>query len=364
LNRAARADLAVDLAGVKLPNPFVLASGILGTHASLMHRAALAGAGAITAKSAGPEPRRGHPNPSCVDWGEGLLNAIGLANPGVESEVALLAETRARLAELGVPLIASVFGGTADDFGRAAAAVARAEPDMIELNISCPNVGSEFGEPFAASCDSAAAATASARREVGVPLIVKLAPNVPDIALIAEAVVDAGADALCAINTMPGMLIDPESGRPILSNRVGGVSGAALRPIAVHAVYHIAARVPVPIIGTGGVASIEDAVEMLSAGAAAVGVGSVVAREGPAAFTRLVTELEEWLASRDMTLDAVRGRAQGPGRAWPEPASQPPVPHVPDVPDVPDVPPPPAASTALSSRAAGASKGGVPSGHD
>jgi dihydroorotate dehydrogenase (NAD+) catalytic subunit len=140
------ADLSVWIAGVRLPNPLVLASGILGTHASLMARAAASGAGAVTAKSCGPVPRGGHVNPSCVDWGEGLINAIGLANPGAAAEVALLAETKAALAALGVPLIASLFADTVEHFARVAETLAAAGPDLLEVNISCPNVAAEFGD--------------------------------------------------------------------------------------------------------------------------------------------------------------------------------------------------------------------------
>jgi len=304
----------------------VLASGILGTHASLMERVARAGAGAITAKSAGPVPRGGHVNPSCVDFGPGLLNAIGLANPGALAEVALLAETRAALAPLGVPLIASIFADTVDNFARVAELVARAGPDLLEVNISCPNVGSEFGEPFAGSCDSAAAVTAAVTAAVGLPVVIKLAPNVPDIGRIAAAVVEAGADAICAINTMPGMLIDIESGLPVLANRTGGVSGPALRPIAVNAVYQIAGAVDVPIIGTGGVTSAADALELIAAGATAVGVGSAVYAGGVEVFARIRDDLAAWLAERNLTLAEVRGRAHR-AAAWPEPATPAPVPH-------------------------------------
>jgi dihydroorotate dehydrogenase (NAD+) catalytic subunit len=317
--------LAVELAGVRFANPFVLASGIIGTHASLMERAARAGAGAVTAKSAGPRPRRGHPNPSCFDFGEGLLNAIGLANPGAADEASLLRETAELLRPMGVPLIASVFGGTAAEFARAAERVAAARPDMIELNISCPNVGSEFGEPFAGDPASAGAVTSAVRKVVDIPIIVKLAPNVPDIGRIAVAVVDGGADAICAINTMPGMAIDPESGVPVLSNGAGGVSGGALRPIAVLAVYQVRAAVDVPIIGTGGVSTVEHAIELFSAGADAIGVGSAVYRHGPDVFGHLRVDLAAWLAERSLTLDEVKGRAHRVP-VWPERPSEPPVP--------------------------------------
>lgn len=319
-------DLAVTIAGVRLANPLVLASGILGTHASLMARVARCGAGAITAKSCGPYPRGGHVNPSCVDFGSGLLNAIGLANPGAEDEVALLAETKAALAPLGVPLIASIFADSVDNFARVAETLARAAPDLLEVNISCPNVHAEFGEPFAASASAAAAVTSAVRAAVDMPLILKLAPNVPHLGRIAQAVVAAGADAICAINTMPGLAIDVLSGQPVLANRSGGLSGPALKPIALFAVWQVAQAVDVPIIGTGGVMTGIDALEMISAGATAVGVGSAVYGAGPEVFGRIGTEMADWLSEHQCTLDEVRGRALRPA-AWPEAPSPAPVPQ-------------------------------------
>jgi len=318
-------ELPVEIAGVRLKRPLVLASGILGTHATLMERVARAGAGAVTTKSAGPSPRGGHVNPTCVDFGAGLINAIGLANPGAAAEVALVEQTRAALAPLGVPVIASLFADTVESFARVAETLAQAGPDLLEVNISCPNVASEFGEPFAASAESAAAVTAAVRAAVDIPVIVKLAPNVPSIGRIAAAVVDAGADAICAVNTMPGMVIEHESGLPVLANKTGGVSGPALRPIAVHAVYQIARAVDVPIIGTGGVSTGADALEMISAGATAVGVGSAVYYEGVGAFTAILSELAEWLEGHELTLDEIRGRAHRE-MTWPEPATPAPVP--------------------------------------
>lgn len=304
--------LACDIAGVRLRNPLVLASGIIGTHASLLARAGQAGAGAVTTKSCGPVPRQGHANPTVVDWGGGLINAVGLPNPGAEAEVEILRAAKARLNDLGVPLIASLFGGTVEEFGQVAEIVAGAAPDLIEVNMSCPNVRSELGEPFASSRASAAAVTRAVRAATELPMAVKLAPNVPDIAHIAQGVVEAGADAITAINTMPGMVIDIESGQPVLANKVGGISGPALKPVAVRCVYEIAAAVDVPIIGTGGVNTGADAIEMVMAGATAVGVGSAVYYRGVEAFGQILEELAAWLADHEYTgLDEVRGLAHG-----------------------------------------------------
>ena len=297
-------DLTTRFLEFTLPTPLVLASGIWGTTVSLLERAALAGCGAVTAKSCGPSPRAGHVNPSCLDWGHGLINAIGLANPGAAAEVELLAAAKGRLQPHGVPLIASIFAGPPEEFGTVAATVATAQPDLIEVNISCPNVHSEFGEPYAASAEAAAEVTGyvkDAVRGAGIPVIVKLAPNVPSIGRIARAVVAAGADALCVINTMPGMVIDAESGQPILANRSGGLSGPAIKPIALKCVYDVRKACPdTPIIGTGGVTTGRDAVEMLMAGATAVGVGSAVYYRGPAAITAIRDELAAWLDAHDV----------------------------------------------------------------
>jgi dihydroorotate dehydrogenase (NAD+) catalytic subunit len=305
--------LQTEFLGMLLPSPLVLASGVWGTTVSLLRRAAEAGCGAVTAKSCGPTPRAGHVNPSCLDWGHGLINAIGLANPGVEAEVALLAEARAQVEPLGVALIASLFAGPPAEFGTVAAIIAEARPHAIEVNISCPNVHSEFGEPYAGDAAAAAEVTRHVVRAVesaAIPVIVKLAPNVPGVARIARAVVDAGAAALCAVNTMPGMIIDAESGQPLLANRSGGLSGPALKPIALKVVYDLYRACPgVPIIGTGGVTSGVDAVEMLMAGATTVGVGSAVYYRGADGLTAIRDELAAWLASHQTTVSAVRGLA-------------------------------------------------------
>lgn len=306
--------LTTDFLGYQLSTPLVLASGIWGTTPDIMERAARLGCGAVTAKSCGPIPRAGHVNPSCLDWGAGLINAIGLANPGAEDEVDLLSQTKERLQALGVPLIASIFAGLAPEFGEVAATVAAAQPDMVEVNISCPNVGSEFGEPFAANPENAAEVTRyvkDALKGLGIPVIIKLAPNVPSIARIAVAVVEAGADALCVINTMPGMVIDIESGQPLLANRSGGLSGPAIKPIAVKCVYDVHKVCPeTPIIGTGGVTSGTDAIEMIMAGATTVGVGSAIYYGGGEAITNIATEIQEWMESHQITnLGEIRGRA-------------------------------------------------------
>jgi len=307
---AARVDLSCELAGVHLGNPVVLASGVLGTSADLLERAARCGAGAVTAKSCGPEERAGHPNPVALEWDGGVINAVGLTNPGADAEVTLLREAKQRLAPLGVPLIASIFAPTVAEYGHVAAVISQSEPDLIEVNISCPNVGDEFGTPFAGSVEAAAQVTAAVKAATRVPISIKLAPNVPSISRIARAVVEAGADAITAINTLPGMLIDAWAGHPVLANRVGGLSGWSLKPVALRCVAEIRQAVGVPIIGTGGVASGLDAAEMIMAGADAVGVGTAVWQRGPQVFALICDELRTFMNQAGYTdLRSMKGMA-------------------------------------------------------
>jgi dihydroorotate dehydrogenase (NAD+) catalytic subunit len=319
-------DLSVEIAGVRLSNPLVLASGIWGTTPELLERAARAGAGAVTAKTCTPAPRRGHRNPTALDWGHGMLNALGLPNPGAEEEAAMLAEARRRISLLGVPLIASIAADTIEGFAEAAAAVSRARPDLIEVNISCPNVAAEHGEMFAASPAAAAEATRAVKRATPIPCLVKLSPQVSDIAAVARAVAAAGADGITAVNTLPGMLVDPETGLPILANRTGGISGPALKPVALRCVYEVCAAVGIPVIGTGGIGTGMDALEMISVGATAVGVGTAVAAEGDGIFTRILDEMGGWMVTRGFdSLAVIRGRAHRAAPVRPE-TSPPPVP--------------------------------------
>ena len=304
------AALDVNFLGMHLKNPLVLASGILGTSPSLMERCGHEGAGGVTSKSCGPEPRAGHANPVALAWDGGVINAIGLTNPGAQAEVKFLRETKKRLRVMGVPLFASIFAPTVGQFAEVARVISEAEPDLIEINISCPNVGSEFGMPFSASVESAAAVVQAVRRAVQLPISLKLAPNVPNIGEIAHAAAEEGADAITAVNTMPAMLIDAHAAMPVLSNRTGGLSGPALKPIALRCVAEISSRVSTPIIGTGGVSSGLDAVEMIMAGATLVGVGSAVWRDGPAVFGRIAGELNEFMDQEGYSrIEALRGKA-------------------------------------------------------
>lgn len=283
--------LETDLCGMRMRNPFILASGIRDINSALLIRAAKEGAGAVTSKSVSLLPRAGHPNPTVVFHGGVMINAIGLSNPGIDAEIA---ELKLAKSGAGVPVIASVYGQSVDEFYELAYKISEAEPDMIELNISCPNVAHEC-RLFSADPSDAAAATASVKKATSIPVSVKLSPNVTDIAEIAMAVEKAGADCITAINTVGGMFIDPVARRPMLANKSGGLSGSLIRPVALKAIYDIRKRgVKIPIIGTGGVASGRDAAEMLCAGANAVGVGTAaMGREN--LFSALSSELEKFM---------------------------------------------------------------------
>jgi len=291
-------NVSVEIAGVSLRNPTVLASGILGTSADLLCRVAKCGAGAVTSKSCSLEARNGHSNPTVLDWGNGLINAVGLANPGVEEEVK---ELRKAVADAGVPVFASVFGKSAEEFAEVAARVAEAKPALIELNVSCPNVFGDArlgGRLFAFDAKMVARITEAVKNRVSVPVSVKLSPNAPDLKEVALAAEDAGADAITACNSFgPGMVIDVETGKPILSNRVGGVSGPAVKPLAVKCVYDVCSAVEVPVIATGGVTTGRDAVEMIMAGATAVGIGSAVYYRGVSVFARINAEIKAFMES-------------------------------------------------------------------
>lgn len=285
--------LQTNFLGIHLENPLVLASGILGTTGASLARVAGNGAGAVTSKSVWLKRHAGRPNPTVVNLGKGsLLNAVGLPHGGIE-EALVEFESFRRLSQK--PLFASIAASNLAEFGETAAAVAELKPDLIELNISCPNVKDEFGKPFACDVKQAAEATSIVKKAIGeIPLAVKLSPNVTNIAEIAKSVEAAGADAITAINTAgPGMAIDIETAQPILANKFGGLSGPAIRPIAVKAVFEIFAAVKIPIIGMGGVTNGRDAIEMLQAGATLIGIGSA-AKDGSEVFGKIAAEIAEF----------------------------------------------------------------------
>ncbi len=288
-------NLNVAFCGVDFENPLVLASGVLGvTAASLAHVIEL-GAGGITTKSMWRDPHPGHPNPTMFGTKEYFMNAVGLSDAGLVKGVQTMKELRERTS---APIIANIVAGKVEDFGAIAESIGELKPDVVEVNISCPNVESEFGKPFACSRVDAANVTKLVRDNVGnIPISVKLSPNVESIVDIAQSVVDAGANAITAINTVgPGMRWNIDLRTPILSNKVGGVSGPAIFPIAVKSVYDIHKALPnTPIIATGGVNSGRDALEIMMAGGTLVGVGTAIYYHGDATWKKFTDEMSAWL---------------------------------------------------------------------
>ena len=302
-------NINVDLCGARLKNPTIIASGILGVTGASMCYCAQNGAGAITTKSVSLKPRAGHANPTIITFETGMLNAVGLSNPGIDYESH---EVEYAIQHAGVPIIASVFGNSVDEFVELVKRMSelKPKPALIELDISCPNVHDEFGLQFACSATSAAEVTRAAKKVASVPLAIKLAPNVPSIAQIAREVEKAGADALTVINTIPGMVIDIKSRRPVLHNRSGGVSGPALKAVAVKCVYEAYEAVKIPIIGTGGITYGKDVVEMIMAGATTLGIGSAIYYRGVDVFQKVTAELRGFMEQEGYgSLKEMRGVA-------------------------------------------------------
>ena len=286
--------LSVNLSGVNLANPTMLASGILGYSAETLRTVVEGGAGAVVMKSVGLKPREGYANPTVVQVDCGLINAMGLPNPGIDEFVREIRETKVFLK---VPVIVSVYGFSEEEYAKVAKNAVDAGADAIELNVSCPHVretGSEIGQ----NPEVLSKVIRKVKAAVDRPVFVKLSPNVTDIVEIAENAAIAGADALTAINTVRAMAIDAETTMPILSNKVGGLSGSAIKPIAVRCVYDIYERVKVPIIGCGGIANWRDAVEFLLAGASAVQIGTIVAFKGPSVFNAVTRGIQAYMKKK------------------------------------------------------------------
>lgn len=288
------ANLSVKFCGVGFENPTVLASGILGVTASSLKNVIRNGAGGVTTKSIWMEEHPGHKNPTMFGTEHYFMNAVGLSDAGIEKA---LGETfpeynKDKLA----PVIASIVAAKISDFGELAEKITEADPDIIEVNISCPNVEDEFGKPFACDLLDAARVTEVVRARTKKPVIVKLSPNVSNIGEIAKACADKGADGFCAINTIgPGMVVDIDLRRPILTNKVGGVSGPGIKPVAVKCVHDVYKATGLPVIGTGGVMTGEDVIEMMMVGARLVGMGTMVYYRGAEGFGKVVEEMNKWM---------------------------------------------------------------------
>jgi len=280
--------LELNISELKLNSPLILASGILGVSYSTMKRLVDEGLGAITTKSIGPKPRKGYKNPSIVEVYPGtFLNSVGLGNPGIDNFITEIKEIK----KFKFPLIVSVFGNTVESYIKVALKAEQAGADAVEINISCPHaevasIGIDKNRTYAI--------VESMKKELKVPLFVKLNPNVTNLGEIALAAQKGGADAVVAINTIAAMKVDINTKRPILSHGSGGLSGKAIHPIAVKMVYDLYKILEIPIIGCGGASNWQDIIEFILVGASAVQVGTVL-HQGFDTITDIINGLKKFL---------------------------------------------------------------------
>ncbi|MBR3141249.1 MAG: dihydroorotate dehydrogenase [Methanobrevibacter sp.] len=286
--------LKTNICGVEFQNPLMLAAGILGSNASSMNWILKSGAGGVVSKSFSLNPHPGYVNPTTVGVYGGIINAIGLSNPGVEN----FKEELKKIERKNSVVIASIYGATPDEFSSLVEEV-QDFVDMIELNISCPHAMDGYGASIGQSCDLSHTIVSASKDAADVPIIAKLTPNVTDITEIAKTCEDAGADCLSLINTLgPGMKINIDVAKPVLSNKFGGMSGRAIKPIAVRNVYSVYEAVDIPLIGVGGIYSFEDVVEFIYAGARAVQIGTAIMDEGVEVFGNINKGLENFMSKK------------------------------------------------------------------
>jgi len=289
-------DLSVDLGGIRMANPVTVASGTFGYGKEYADLVDLSRLGAITVKGIRLQPWHGNPLPRHVEVPGGMLNAIGLQGPGVEG---FIREYMPFLQKTGVPVLVNIWGTSAEEY----AEVARHLSDVpgvsgLELNISCPNV-KEGGHAFGTDPKTVAHLVSTVRAATTLPILPKLAPNVPDIKVFVRAVQESGANAISMINTIPAMVIDIETRKPILANKVGGLSGSCIHPVAVKLVYEAAQVATIPILAMGGIMTPADAIELMIAGATAVAVGTANFID-PSTPLRVIEGIAAYLERHDM----------------------------------------------------------------
>jgi len=290
-------NLSVDIAGIKLRNPVMTASGTFGYGSEFAPYLDLEKIGAIITKGLSLKPKAGNPTPRIVETPGGMLNAIGLQNVGIDT---FIGEKVPYLRKIATPVIVNLYGNSLEEYGELAGRLdGIAEVAGIEVNISCPNV-KQGGIVFGTDPKAAFEVVDLVRRNTTKPMIVKLSPNVTDVVVMAKSCVDAGADALSLINTLTGMAIDLKSRRPILANVTGGLSGPAIKPVALRMVWQVARAVTVPVIGIGGIMSAVDALEFILAGATAVQVGTANFLD-PSAAQTIALGMEQWLEENNVS---------------------------------------------------------------
>jgi dihydroorotate dehydrogenase (NAD+) catalytic subunit len=287
-------DMTVELAGIKMRNPVMTASGTFGYGAEFADYLNLESLGAMITKGLSLRPKAGNPTPRIVETPGGMLNAIGLQNVGID---AFISQKLPYLSKVATPVIVNLYGNTLEEYGEVAARL-DGLPGVagIEVNISCPNV-KQGGIVFGTDPAAAQEVVRLVKRSTSKPMIVKLSPNVTDVVLMARACVDAGADALSLINTLTGMAIDLDRRRPVLANVTGGLSGPAIKPVALRMVWQVAKVVKVPIIGIGGIMNARDALEFILAGATAVQVGTASFLD-PSAAQTIAKDMEQYLVDK------------------------------------------------------------------
>lgn len=297
--------LETEICKIKIKNPIILAAGVMGTTAASLNWAARSGAGAVVTKSFGMKPNPGYPNPTTVEVTGGFINAIGLSNPGVDAFKSELEKLNG-----SVPAVASIYGANADEFKDIASKI-EGMVDMIELNVSCPHAAGGCGSSIGQDPSFTAEVVKTVKNAIKTPVSVKLTPNVTDIVEIAVASEKAGCDALTLINSLgPGMRIDLETAQPILHNKFGGLSGPAIKPIALRCVYDVYEAVDVPLIGVGGIQDYKDVVEFIFAGASCVQIGTAVYYEGMEIFRNINVGLERFMTSKGYnSVDELVGKA-------------------------------------------------------
>ena len=296
------ADMRVSFAGIEFKNPITAASGTFAFGREYAEYYDLSRLGGICVKGLTPTGRGGNPSPRIAETAMGILNSVGLQNPGVD---AFIRDELPFLRGFDTRIIANISAPTPEEYAEMAAKLSDAGVDIIEINVSCPNVRAG-GMAFGVTACGAASVTEAVKRASSVPVMTKLSPNVSDIAEIARACEDAGADALSLINTLLGMKIDPVTGVPVLANNTGGLSGPAILPVAVRMVWQAASAVRIPVMGMGGVARAEDAAELIWAGASLVSVGTATLYD-PFAPVRVLEGLEAFLDAHSLTLSKMKG---------------------------------------------------------
>jgi dihydroorotate dehydrogenase (NAD+) catalytic subunit len=291
--------LKVNLAGVEMENPTMLASGIMGETGGSLLAMAKGGAGALVTKSVGSVPRQGHKNPTLVELEYGYMNAMGLPNPGIEA----FNEEMYEASKAGIPIVGSVFGSSAEEFASLARRMQDYSAEAVELNLSCPHAKG-YGMEMGVDPDVVANIIKEVKAAVVIPVFAKLTPNTHRLIDVARAAEDAGVDAIVAINTLKAMKIDVDARMPVLSNRYGGLSGPAVRGVGVRCVYELYEALKIPVIGVGGVEDWRSALEYIMAGAVAVQIGSGVGRVGAKVFGDVCSGMTAYMAEngfRDIT---------------------------------------------------------------